>query len=146
MPTEVARAEIVVDAKPEAVWRALTTPATLKQFFFGSDVSADWRAGGEIRFRGEWQGRAYEDKGTIEVFEPPRRLVYTHFSPLSGAPDRPENYHVVTYALRPAPGGTAVVLTQARHDDAAPPSAEARAEFAKNWTMVLESLKRVVEG
>ena len=147
MPTEVARAETTVDAPPEQVWSALTTPATLKRFFFGSDVSAEWRVGGPIRFRGEWQGRSYEDKGTIQVFEPPKRLAYSHFSPMSGAEDRPVNYHLVTYTLRTAPGGgTTVLLTQERHDDAPPPTAQARAEFAKNWAMVLDGLKRVVES
>ena len=146
MPTEIAQAENTIQAPPDAVWRALTTPESLRQFYFGSEISADWRVGGSIRFRGEWKGKTYEDHGTIQLFDPPGRLAYTHFSPLSGKEDRPENYNLVTFALRPVAGGTAVRLTQSVHDGAEPPTEQARAEFTKNWAMLLEGLKRTVEA
>jgi hypothetical protein len=55
----------------------------------------------------------YEDKGAIQTSDPLRRLAFTHFSPLAGLPDRPENYHTVTFELAPVKGGTEVALTQA---------------------------------
>jgi len=60
--------------------------------------------------------------------------------------DKPENYHIVTFDLRPAGSGTEVVLTQTNQNDAEPLTAENRKEYAKNWTMVLDGLKKAVEG
>ena len=47
MPTTVdeIRSTTSIDAPIERVWRAITTPAELKQWFFGVDTEADWRRG-----------------------------------------------------------------------------------------------------
>jgi hypothetical protein len=60
--------------------------------------------------------------------------------------DKPENYHIVSFDLQPANNGTEVVLTQTNQNDAEPLTPENRQEYAKNWTMVLDGLKKVVEG
>jgi uncharacterized protein YndB with AHSA1/START domain len=146
MAVQASQVRTTVKAPPSAVWKALTTPSTLKQFFFGSDVSTDWQVGSPIRFKGNWKGKPYEDKGNIQTFDRDKRLAFTHWSPLSGIEDRPENYHVVSFDLRPANGGTEVVLTQTNQNDAEPLTPENRQEYAKNWTMVLEGLKKAAEG
>jgi uncharacterized protein YndB with AHSA1/START domain len=146
MATQASQVRTTVKAPPSAVWKALTTPSTLKQFFFGSDVSTDWLVGSPIRFSGNWKGKPYEDKGNIQTFDRDQRLAFTHWSPLSGMEDTPENYHVVNFDLRPANGGTEVVLTQTNQNDAEPITPENRQEYAKNWTMVLDGLKKAVEG
>ena len=136
----VAKAATSIDASPNDIWRALTDPAAIKQYYFGSNVESSWRKGSPITFRGEWQGRAYEDKGTILAADAPRTLQYTHFSPLMGKPDLPENYHTITVTLTPAGPATRVALEQ---DNNA--TEEARAESEKNWTMMLAGLKQFVE-
>ena len=146
MAVQASQVRTTVKAPPSAVWKALTTPSTLKQFFFGSDVSTDWRVGSPISFSGNWKGKPYEDKGNIQTFDRDQRLAFTHWSPLSGMEDTPENYHVVSFDLRPANGGTEVVLTQTNQNDAEPITPENRQEYAKNWTMVLEGLKKAVEA
>src|SRR5258707_2991214 len=110
MPQDEAAARVAlsIDALPDSVWRALTTKSELKKFFFGADVDSDFRVGSAIRMRGTINGKAYEDKGTILVADPPRRLSFSHYSPLSGKDDKPENYHVVTFELVPKAGGTKV--------------------------------------
>ena len=146
MAVQASQVRTTVKAPPSAVWKALTTPSTLKQFFFGSDVATDWRVGSPISFRGNWKGKPYEDKGNIQTFDRDQRLAFTHWSPLSGMEDTPENYHVVSFDLRSANGGTEVVLTQTNQNDAEPITPENRQEYAKNWTMVLEGLKKAAEG
>ena len=146
MAVQASQVRTTVKAAPSAVWKALTTPSTLKQFFFGSDVSTDWRVGSPISFSGTWKGKAYEDKGNIETFERDRRLAFTHWSPLSGMEDTPENYHVVSFDLQPANGSTEVVLTQTNQNDSEPLTPENRQEYAKNWKMVLEGLKKAAEA
>jgi uncharacterized protein YndB with AHSA1/START domain len=145
MAVPASQVRTTVKAPPSAVWKALTTLNTLKQFFFGSDVSTDWRVGSPITFSGNWKGKPYQDKGSIQTFDRDQRLAFTHWSPLSGTADTPENYHIVSFDLRPANGGTEVVLTQTNQNDAEPITPENRQEYDKNWTMVLEGLKKAVE-
>ena len=146
MAVQASRVRTTVNAPAASVWEALTTASTLKRFFFGADIVTDWKVGSPIRFRGEWRGKRYEDRGTIKEFDPPKRLSYTHWSAMSGTEDRPENYHVVTFELRPTGGGTEVELTQTNHDAGEPVTPEGRQELERNWTMVLDGLEQAVEA
>ena len=136
----VARATTIIAADRDAVWTALVEPAAIKQYMFGTTVESDWSEGSPIVWKGEWQGRAYEDKGKILRLEPGRLLQYTHFSPLSGVPDEPQNYHTVTIELAPEGAGTSVILTQ---DGST--TEEARAHSEENWRTMLDGLRRYVE-
>jgi len=137
----VAEASISINMPREAVWNALTDPVAIKQYMFGTTVRTDWREGSEIRWKGDWKGRPYEDKGTILAVVPFRRLVYSHFSPLSGKPDTLDNYHTVSIALASDGGGTEVTLTQDNNT-----TDEARAHSEENWVGRLLALKRYVEA
>jgi len=107
----------------------------------GTDVSTDWRVGSPITWRGEMNGTAYEDKGEILAADEPTRLSMTHYSPLMGAADEPENYHTVTYDLSAQGDRTAVELSQDGND-----SAEQAEQFGANWQGMLDSLKTTVES
>jgi uncharacterized protein YndB with AHSA1/START domain len=136
----VSSTTIDVDASPAAVWRGLTETALVKRVMFGSDVISNWRVGSSIVYRGEWEGKPFEDHGVIVDYDEPRMLRTTHFSPMSGLPDVPENYHVVSYLLEETPGGTRVTLEQTNNA-----SEEAARHSDENWNAVLANLKRVVE-
>jgi uncharacterized protein YndB with AHSA1/START domain len=140
MSSAVATATTDIDATPDRVWAALTDPALIKEYMFGTDVSTDWQVGRPIVWRGEYEGRRYEDHGEILEFEPGRRLTMTHFSPLSGAEDVPENYHRVSYELEDFVNRTHVTLTQDGNS-----SDEELEHATKNWEVVLDGLKKVVE-
>jgi uncharacterized protein YndB with AHSA1/START domain len=129
-----------IAAPSDRVWAALTDPAQIKEYMMGSQVESDWRVGSPITWKGEFQGREYEDKGEILEFEPGRTLAMTHFSPLSGAEDRPENYHHVVFALEDVGDTTQVTLRQDGNS-----SDEEADHSARNWQMMLDSLKKVVE-
>ncbi len=136
----VATASIVINAPSDQVWNALVDPKAIQQYMFGTKVTSDWRAGSPIVWKGEWQGKAYEDKGVILQFQPERVLQYSHFSPLSGMPDRPENYHTVTVELSAKGNQTAVTLEQDRNS-----TEEERTHSEENWRMMLTALKKFVE-
>lgn len=146
MSVEASRVHTTIDAPPAAVWKALTNLTTFKKFFFGSDVATDWKVGSPITFRGEWKGKPYEDKGVVKTVDEGKRLAFTHWSPLSGMEDKPENYHIVAFELKPAGSGTDVTLSQTNQNDAEPLTDKNRAEYDKNWTMVLDGLKKAVES
>ena len=136
----VANATTSIDAPRSRVWDALVKPEALKAYMFGADVESDWQEGSDIRWSGEMKGRHYEDKGKVLRAEPDDLLQYSHFSPASGKPDAPENYHTVTIRLASKGGRTEVSLAQDNNADEA-----SRAEAQKNWATMLEGLKDYVE-
>ena len=140
MTDRIAKVSATIDAPAQKVWDALVDPAAIKQYMFGTNVSSEWKEGSPITWKGEWQGRAYEDKGTIRRVDAPRTLEYTHFSPLTGEPDVPENYHTVTIELADRGASTDVTLSQKNN-----PTDEAREHSEKNWRMMLDALKKYVE-
>jgi len=137
----IANASISIDAATDKVWDALVNPTAIKQYMFGTNVATDWREGSPITWSGEWQGKSYEDKGVILKFNPLRAIQYTHFSPLSGLPDTPENYHTVNIELTRDGNQTQVSLTQDNNL-----TEQAREHSEKNWKMMLTALKKFVEG
>jgi uncharacterized protein YndB with AHSA1/START domain len=141
MSGHVATASTTVDADPDRVWQAMTDPGLVAKYMMGSVVASDWQPGSPITWSGEWEGKPYQDKGEVLQAEPGRLLEVTHFSPMTGADDVPENYHRVRYELSPAGGGTEVRLTQDGCE-----SPEQAEQFSQNWQGMLDGLKKVVEG
>src|SRR5579863_9467106 len=140
--TFLATKSITIEASAEAVWRALTDPALVEQYMHGTRMQTTWEIGSPITWSGEWKGKAYEDKGTVLAVEPAKLLRTTHWSPMGGSEDKPENYHTVTYEL--AAYGDQTVLTVEQSNNATREEADAMAE--NNWGPVLEALKTVAES
>jgi len=137
----IAKAAVTIDAPVDKVWDGLVSPTIIKKYMAGAKVVSDWKEGSPIVWKGEWKGKPFEDKGTILEIEPERHLKYSHYSPLSGEPDRPESYHTVTIDLSKQESGVYVALTQDHN-----PSDEAVSHSEKNWKMMLEGLKKAVES
>jgi uncharacterized protein YndB with AHSA1/START domain len=136
----VAKRTLVINAPVAKVWDALVNPRMIKQYMFGTNAVSDWREGSPIVFRGEWEGKRYEDKGVILRLEPERLLQYTYFSPLLGLPDTPENYHTVTVEL--SSQGTRTLLSLSQDNNA---SEQAREHSEKSWGIMLASLRDLLE-
>lgn len=136
----IAKASVTIAASTAKVWHALTTPASIKQYMFGTEVASDWREGSPITWKGTWEGKPYEDKGVILQLKAERTLQYSHFSPASGLPDKPENYHTVTIELWSEGDATRVALSQDRN-----PTSAARDHAEGNWARMLQGLKKVLE-
>ena len=137
----IAKATTTIHAPVAKVWQALVNPEIIKQYLFNTEVISDWKVGSPIIYKGEWEGKAFEDKGEILEIEPEKVLKSTHWSPLSGVPDSPENYHTVTYTLSAHDDSTEVTITQ---DNNATEQEKAHSE--KNWEMVLAGMKKLLEG
>jgi len=137
----VAKASTTIQAPAAKVWEALVTPATIKQYMFGTTVVSDFKKGSPITWKGEWQGKKYEDKGVILDLQPKRKLSYSHFSPLSGLPEKPENFHNVTIELVDRGKQTLVSLSQDNNANE-----KERDHSQKNWELMLSGLKKVLES
>ena len=136
-----AKATSTIHAPASKVWDALTDPGLIKQYLFGTEVNTDWQVGSPITYRGEWEGKTYEDKGKILQIEPEKLLVSTFWSSLAGLPDVPENYKTIQYELSPENGGTKLTITQDNNANQ-----EEADHSAQNWNTVLDGMKKLLEG
>ena len=137
----VAKVETTIATTAEQVWKALTDPDIIRYYMFGTTVSSEWKEGSKIVWEGDWQGKKYKDKGKILELTPMKRLQYSHFSPLEGKDDVPENYHIVTIDLERKDGKTFLSLKQDNNH-----TEEGKRHSEKNWRIMLNTLKRFLEG
>lgn len=71
--------------------------------------------------------------------DPERRLVCTHFSPLTGKPDIPENYHTLTWTIT-GDGPVELTLSQDNNPDEA-----AALHSTTMWENLVRSVKDIAE-
>jgi uncharacterized protein YndB with AHSA1/START domain len=109
----------------DKVWRAVTTPEHLGQWF-PSPVEVDLRPGGAMRF-GAFNETAGAT-GTVVAVEPPRRLTF-----MWGA-------QRLTFELTPDADGTTFSLTHSFDDR------YGAASFATGWELCLTGLRSVLAG
>jgi uncharacterized protein YndB with AHSA1/START domain len=131
---------IEINAPATKVWEALTNPAIVKQYFFGTNVKTDWKKGSPIIWEGEWDGKTYRDKGEILDIDPGKFVRYNYWSTMSGTEDIPENYADITYTLTEKNGVTKLDITQGNIK-----SEESKEHSEQNWQSVFGKMKEMVE-
>ena len=137
----ILQKSILLAAPVDRVWKALTDPDDIRIYFFGTNTVTDWKKGSPIYFRGVWDGKEYEDKGTILTIEKPVLIRYNYWSSMSTKPDVPENYSIITYQLEKNQQGTRLTVSQDNFD-----SREAYDHSSASWESVLHDLKKLVEA
>ncbi|MBA3663725.1 MAG: SRPBCC domain-containing protein [Bacteroidetes bacterium] len=133
-------ATLEINVPAEKVWEALTTPALIKKYFFNTDAESDWKEGSPITFSGEWEGKKYQDKGTILKVEKNKWFSYNYWSSMSGIEDKPENYAVISYILLERDGITTLAIEQENI-----PDEKMKEHSQQNWMTVLKNLKKMLE-
>jgi uncharacterized protein YndB with AHSA1/START domain len=136
----IAKAQTTVNASTAEVWDALINPDKVKQYMFGADVKSDFKPESKIVFTGTWEGKPFKERGYVLEVEKGKLLRYNTFNPASDKLDIAENYHTITIELKEAGYKTEITLSQDNNE-----SEEMRLHSQKNWEMVLEKLKNVVE-
>lgn len=131
--------QAVLKADVSKVWAALTQPELVKQYFFGTTLQSTWEVGSPVIFSGEWEGQAYQDKGTVLEYTHEKSLQYSYLSSWSNLPDLPENYLLISYAVEPHTDGTLLTITQTNYD-------EVRAQHSQDsWASIVAEMRKVVE-
>jgi uncharacterized protein YndB with AHSA1/START domain len=134
-------ASLDIRAPLSSVWDAITKPEIVKQYFFGTNLVTDWKVGSPLFFRGEWQGKTYEDRGTVLSFQPMKSLSYNYWSSFSGLEDDLALRQIIQFDLDSVDDGVRLTIRQSNVDT------QARADHsATNWRSVLEALKQLLEG
>lgn len=131
---------ITFNAPADKVWQGLTDPAIVEQYFFGTQQKSDYVVGSPISFSGEWEGKKYEDKGTILAITPGEYLKYSYWSSMGGTEDKPENYGNITYKLTSEGNTTILEISQDNVKDEA-----AKAHSENNWQLLMGELKKLLE-
>lgn len=132
---------VEIRAPASKVWLALTLPALVKQWQYGSDLLTTWEPGTPIIFRNEWNGQLFEQRGTVLEFAPVSRLKYSLFFPRPDVQDIPEHRFFMTYELTESGGLTSLLF---RQEDPRPSPPDAAAG-GNDGPDVLAALKELVE-
>lgn len=132
---------IVINASKTKIWKALTDPALIKEYLFGTETITDWKVGSDLLFQGEWQGQTYKDKGHILDILPESVLSYDYWSGFSGMADVPENYSIVTYNLTEEMGGVRLSVRQQGFANE-----ESWKHSEAGWKEVLGKIKEIAES
>lgn len=136
-----AQTSILIKAPIDKVWSALTNPEEIKKYLHDTDTKTDWVVGHQITWSGVWNGKVYVDKGEVLAYEPKKLIKVSHWSPLSGTEDNPDNYHIVKYELTNKGFDTVITLTQSNS-----PSQEDADNMVKSgWEPILNQIKQQVE-
>src|SRR3954454_3974628 len=139
MPAARHQYEIYIRATPEQVWEALLDPAFTRQYFHGTAFDRP-PVQGEPFATSLADGSPALD-GTIEVLEPPRRLVYTwhtlYDADLAAEPVSRVEWHV-------EPAGDGLTRIRLVHGDLAQ-SPKTWANVEHGWVWVLDSMKSLLE-
>lgn len=135
-----AKIDIEINADTETVWKWLTAPELIKQYFFGTQTDTDWKKGSAIYFHGEWEGKKYEDKGTILDIQPGKFVKYNYWSSMSGQPDIPENYASVSYELTAKERMTILTINQDGIE-----TEEKKTHSEQNWIAIMGGMKKMIE-
>jgi uncharacterized protein YndB with AHSA1/START domain len=131
---------ITINAPKAEVWKGLTDPEIVKQYFFGTNQESAWQEGSPITWSGEWDGKTYQDKGTIIELTPGEYVKYSYWSSMSGTEDKAENYVYVSYTLTENDGVTTLEIGQEKLKDEA-----AKEHSEGNWHTVFGGLKKILE-
>lgn len=137
----MSEAKIEIKVGKEKVWAALTDPGLVKKYLFGTEMVTTWKVGDPISYKGEWQGKAYHDKGVVKEFKVNERIVSSYWSGLTGLVDSPENYQEIVYELQGNEKITSLIIIQK------PSEAQKKegTESPNHWGVVLESMKKLLE-
>ncbi|MEU7690851.1 SRPBCC family protein [Microbispora hainanensis] len=117
----------------EKVWRALTEPDRLGQWFPFKVVEMDLRVGGKIAFDG---GGMTMDAEITEL-DPPRLFAFLQHAPRE-MPREGDN--ILRFELLPDEGGCLLVFTQVFQDR------PAAASYASGWQVCLDAMDAIVGG
>ena len=130
--TLTATVTTVIHERIDRVWKALLDPVDIGKYMMGAEVKTDWQEGSPITWKGELQGKPFEDHGRVLIVREPDLLKYSHTSP-----DGSE--HTVTIELKETAGATHIRLTQDNN-----PTEKAKEHAEANWTLMLDGLKKLL--
>jgi len=126
---------------PDVVWRAITDPAIMRQWFFAPMAEFEPEPGFETEFVVQFEGREYLHQWRVTEVVPEARIAYRwRYGGFEGD-------SAVTWELSEAPGGTNLRLTHVGSESFPADPAFGREACVAGWTYFLQdSLKAHLGG
>jgi len=121
-------------------WAVLVDPVRVGTLFWDCTVESDFVPGRPIVWKGTWEGKPFEDRGTILEVEPPSLLRYSHWTASSG-PETEENKSLLTWSLSEQGGAVRVTF---QHQNIATKAMKDHSE--PMWKMLLDRMKEMLEN
>jgi uncharacterized protein YndB with AHSA1/START domain len=138
IPAQIEK-EMVIAAPIEVVWRIMTEPDQIKQWF-SPEAELEGRPGGEGRLKFESGDEYYLQ---VEAFEPPHRFAYRWMHD-KGTKARPENSMLVEFTLRSEADGTRLRVVESGFetvDWAQEVKTKYADDHSRGWQHFLERLR-----
>ena len=129
----------VAQGRLQNAWNILVDPQRASELWWGSTVESDFTAGHPIIWKGEWEGKPFEDRGTILQVQAPTLLQYSHWSPSMG-PDVEENRNILTWRLSEESGAVRITF---QHTNIA--TQEMKDHSEPMWNQLLARMKELLE-
>jgi uncharacterized protein YndB with AHSA1/START domain len=129
---------IYIRTTPEKLWKALTDPKFVRQYFFGATQESDWKPGASWRLKTP-DGRV-ADAGEVLEIEPRRKLVLKWRHELK-AELRAEGYSRMACEIEKS--GRSVKLTITHAMDRS--DSKLIEGVSEGWPPILSSLKSLLE-
>ena len=123
---------------PEQLWRALTTPEFMSQYWLGATAEAEWRKGGTWKL--VFPDGRVADQGEIVEFEPQQRLAIkwrNEFKPEFKA----EGWSHCTMELEPQDEAVKLTVTHVMEREAS----GFIGAVSNGWPKILSNLKSLLE-
>jgi uncharacterized protein YndB with AHSA1/START domain len=145
--------EIYIQATPQAIWDAITTPEWTARYGYRGPAEYDLRPGGSFRASASKDMMAMGIQGTLVdgevlVADPPHKLVQTYRFLFSDV-HRAEGFSKVTWEIAATASGftrlTVVHELEGQPIMAAMVSSKFSETGAGGWTWILSDLKSVLE-
>ena len=130
--------EVVIEAPLEVVWRVVTDPEQIRQWF-ADEAEVELRVGGNGRLRFK-SGDSYQLQ--VEALEPPRRFAFRWVQP-EGSPARADNSMLVEFTLQPEAGSTRLRVVESgfdRVDWSDEKKAKYASDHSEGWQLYLGRL------
>ncbi|MGA4508005.1 SRPBCC family protein [Propionibacteriaceae bacterium G1746] len=136
------RRTIHINAPLEKVWRTVTEPELISQWF--GQVELTGRGTGAVGTIG-WPGQAHGPI-RVEAFDPPTHVSYRWCSDLDTGPATVDDAHstVFTFTLEETPEGTQLTVVETGFETAADPAA-LMADHRGGWDGELDKLVALLE-
>jgi uncharacterized protein YndB with AHSA1/START domain len=132
--------EIQIRAKLEDVWDYLVNPRKVGELFWGSTVESDFKVGSLIVWKGNWEGKPFEDRGIVMEMKKGEVLQYSHWSPAEPVPPEKDR-NLISVRLKKLANGVHVTF---QHDNIASLAMKEHSEGM--WKQLLSRMKELAEG
>jgi uncharacterized protein YndB with AHSA1/START domain len=127
-----------IKTTPEKLWDALTKPEFSRLYWFGMEVTSDWKTGSPMNYMKNGEATV---QGKVLAADRPKLLAYTFREAAGDASHEPPTK--VTLEIEPELGTETVRLTVTHTDFVA--NSKHRPRIAGGWPAVLSGLKSYLE-